>query len=306
MSKVLEQLIQAADQHRLAHAYLLVAPLRSTAEAVIGPLAAHLFQQPQLASMQQLRQHADVAWVEPASRSRRILVDDLSVVLKRLSMTSYEGGYKVCVIFDADRMNDSAANKFLKTLEEPPGHSLILLVSAQPEEILPTIKSRCQILRLGSGSGVGDEVLKESVVELLASEKIQGTLGALGTSQQLKGLFEGILGQVTADIQEEAGEETSADVVAARVQSQFRAAQAEVLTLMQNWYRDILLVKIGGGAEALYFPEHGEVLQNEASKADLALCYRRIEHLDSMAGQLERNIPLKDVVEAGSLALAGE
>ncbi len=60
-----------------------------------------------------------------------------------LSRRSHEGGYKVVIIDQAEKMNGSAANAFLKTLEEPPPRSIIMLVSSRPDMLLPTIRSRC-------------------------------------------------------------------------------------------------------------------------------------------------------------------
>ena len=87
---------------------------------------------------------ADVAWVESAMKSRVISVDQMRAMQKQMLQTSYAGGWKVCVLLGADRMNPAGANAFLKTLEEPPARSLFLLVTDSPQMLLPTIVSRCQ------------------------------------------------------------------------------------------------------------------------------------------------------------------
>lgn len=75
-----------------------------------------------------------------------IRVDDAQDIMKKLALKSYEGGYKVMIIWMADKMNIESSNKLLKILEEPTEQTLFLLVSENEEDIIHTIKSRCQVL----------------------------------------------------------------------------------------------------------------------------------------------------------------
>ncbi len=77
----------------------------------------------------------------------QIGVDEALDIVKKLSLKSYEGGYKVMLIWMADRMNNAAANKLLKLIEEPPNQTIFLLLAEDEEQLLQTIRSRCQILR---------------------------------------------------------------------------------------------------------------------------------------------------------------
>ncbi len=76
----------------------------------------------------------------------QIGVDEAQDIVKKLSLKSYEGGYKVMLIWMAEKMNGSAANKLLKLIEEPPEKTVFILVSEDEEQLLQTIRSRCQIL----------------------------------------------------------------------------------------------------------------------------------------------------------------
>ncbi|WP_190810417.1 ATP-binding protein [Flagellimonas sp. S3867] len=76
----------------------------------------------------------------------QIGVDEALDVVKKLSLKSYEGGYKILVIWMAEKMNISAANKLLKLIEEPPEKTVLLLVAEEEEQIINTIRSRCQVL----------------------------------------------------------------------------------------------------------------------------------------------------------------
>lgn len=134
-----EQLLRRAQRtDRLAHAYLLTGPTGSGKRALAGRFCELL-----LGSKQPAFEHPDVHVIEPESKSRRILIDQIREFEHSLQMRSLLGGHKVGVIVDADRLNPNAANAFLKTLEEPPGHTHLLLLSAAPEQVLETILSRC-------------------------------------------------------------------------------------------------------------------------------------------------------------------
>ncbi len=76
----------------------------------------------------------------------QIGVDEASDIVKKLSLKSYEGGYKVMLIWMAEKMNTPTANKLLKLIEEPPDKTVFLLIAQNEEQIIQTIKSRCQIL----------------------------------------------------------------------------------------------------------------------------------------------------------------
>ncbi len=76
----------------------------------------------------------------------QIGVDEAMDIVKKLSLKSYEGGYKVMLIWMADKMNIAAANKLLKLIEEPPNKTIFILIAEDEEQLLQTIRSRCQIL----------------------------------------------------------------------------------------------------------------------------------------------------------------
>ncbi len=73
--------------------------------------------------------------------------DAIKVVQYKMSMANHEARYRICIIEDADMMNNNTANAFLKTLEEPPDNTVIILTTTQPERLLPTIISRCQQIK---------------------------------------------------------------------------------------------------------------------------------------------------------------
>ncbi|MFA5557443.1 MAG: DNA polymerase III subunit delta' [Flavobacteriaceae bacterium] len=90
------------------------------------------------------------------NKQGEIRVEDAQEVLKTLSLKSYEGGYKILIIWQADKMNIASSNKLLKIIEEPPQKTLIILITESEKNILDTIKSRCQTIHLGA---LSDEVI---------------------------------------------------------------------------------------------------------------------------------------------------
>ena len=73
--------------------------------------------------------HADLNWIEPEEGKQGVLIDQIRALVSELQLTSYEGRGKVAVIEPADSLNRNAANSLLKTLEEPPGHALVVLIA---------------------------------------------------------------------------------------------------------------------------------------------------------------------------------
>ncbi|MBC8766943.1 DNA polymerase III subunit delta' [Arenibacter sp. BSSL-BM3] len=80
------------------------------------------------------------------NKQGQIGVDEAQDVVKKLSLKSYEGGYKALIIWMAEKMNTSTANKLLKLIEEPPDKTVMILIAEDEEQIIQTIRSRCQIL----------------------------------------------------------------------------------------------------------------------------------------------------------------
>ncbi|GLU43224.1 DNA polymerase III subunit delta' [Allomuricauda sp. NBRC 101325] len=92
----------------------------------------------------------------------QIGVDEAQDMVKKLSLKSYEGGFKILIVWMAEKMNVSAANKLLKLIEEPPAKTILLLLAEEEEQIINTIRSRCQILNFPplAEQVISDELLK--------------------------------------------------------------------------------------------------------------------------------------------------
>lgn len=84
--------------------------------------------------------------IDIEKKQGQIGVDEAKDIVKKLSLKSYEGGFKVMIVWMAEKLNTSASNKLLKLIEEPPEKTVFLLLCQDEEQILQTIRSRCQIL----------------------------------------------------------------------------------------------------------------------------------------------------------------
>jgi len=97
-------------------------------------------------------QHPDVKRLSPEEESTQMLIGQVRELSAELALTAHGRGYKVAIVAPAEAMNHFAANALLKTLEEPPARTLVLLVTSQPSRLLPTLRSRCSRLRLAGPS----------------------------------------------------------------------------------------------------------------------------------------------------------
>ncbi len=105
----------------------------------------------------------------PESKSRRIVIEQIRDLEHALQMRASNGRRKVAIISDADRLQPQAANAFLKTLEEPPKDSLLLLLSALPEALPETILSRCIAIPLARARPATGEQRRKEPGELTAT-----------------------------------------------------------------------------------------------------------------------------------------
>jgi DNA polymerase-3 subunit delta' len=96
------------------------------------------------------------------NKQGQIGVDEALAIVKSLSLKSYEGGYKVMIIWMAEKMNTASANKLLKLIEEPPEKTVFILIAEDEEQIINTIRSRCQILHFPP---LAEEAITEALVK---------------------------------------------------------------------------------------------------------------------------------------------
>ena len=135
LEQAFEYLSEANAQGRLAHSFLFSGPEGSGKRRLVAEFFRTV--------NGNLTDAADFHGIEPESKSRKILVEQIRELEASLRMHATRAKVKFGVVYEADRLMPQAANAFLKTLEEPPDHSVLILVTALPEALLDTIRSRC-------------------------------------------------------------------------------------------------------------------------------------------------------------------
>lgn len=313
------QLKRAWSENRLAHAYLICGSPSGAGLALVHSLLKLLYcEAPEppcgvcpACHRAVSRQLPDVTWVEPENKSRIISVDQIRALIDTVAQTAFGGGWKVGVVLSCDRMKVEGANAFLKTLEEPPGKTLLLLVTDQMQGLLPTIVSRCQKVVLAEPDP--EPVWMEKLVEILNRHNNESGLQTLLLAGRLKALLDeiktGLLEKETAgqaEVGAEADEneeaEAASEIVAARVQARLVKERTDILRAVQFWQRDLLACRVGAGPETLHFKAHAERLKHQAGRLSVTRLLERTQAADAVVRLTAVNVA--DLVALESELLA--
>jgi DNA polymerase-3 subunit delta' len=302
-----EGIRKGCESGRLAHAYVISGSPRGQglqfAESFLKLLFCQAAEKPcgECISCRQVEnhKHVDTLWIEPQSKSRQIVTDDIALLIRRISQTSFEGGWKAGVILSAECMNTKSSNQLLKTLEEPPPKSILLLVTDSPQSLLPTILSRCQKIVLASGkAGAMDAEWQVPLLDILHDLPPSRGLDAARLASQLKSLFDtvraGIADAVETDLGmggESIDEAKLKDILAARINARLKEVQADVFRVMLDWHRDVLMLVSSIDAKHLAFPDDRDILLEQATYHTPGSALQAVQVVEGMAGRVERNIP---------------
>jgi DNA polymerase-3 subunit delta' len=202
-------------------------------------------------------------------------------LMQEIHLKPTEAEYKVAVIVAADRMNPQAANAFLKTLEEPPANSILVLVSTESQRLLETILSRCLRLKFG---GDGPRPLAPAQFawlnsfSQLAADEQKSLLSRYRLTdlvlKKLSELKESIEKDLTArsplqrypDAEKETVERWE-DELKAAIEAEYRRQRAELVVALEWWLRDIWLQTLKPASQG---PETASASANDASRELLA------------------------------------
>jgi DNA polymerase III subunit delta' len=199
----LKYLRRAHEQNRLAHAYLITGPPGSGKQLLAADLASLVNGTPVRDVFSAKAREIFVA--RPESKSRRIVIEQIRDLEHTLQMRASNGRRKVAIISDADRLQPQAANAFLKTLEEPPKDSLLLLLTALPEALPETILSRCIAIPLASNGQRQSKDEEEKLVKLLQQASRQESW-TIQFAYRLAQEFQRLLRAVREEVKREADE----------------------------------------------------------------------------------------------------
>jgi DNA polymerase-3 subunit delta' len=315
-NSALEYLSRAHERGRLGHAYLISGPPGSgkrglasdLSNLVTGTKSENVFSSPP----------PEVYLAEPESKSRRIVIDQIRALEHALQMRSANGHRKVAIIAEADRLQPQAANAFLKTLEEPPKDSLLILLSALPEVLPDTILSRCVAVSLAADEKAALSVEEKELSELLgqtANSKGQG----IQPAYQLAGGFHRLLRQIRESIQDENAAALKRDEVRYRNttdgawlddredyykalnESQYVRRRAGLIEILFLWWSDVL--RASTGIQRRELPGGKRETEAVASRLKTPEILRRIRRLEELRDHLGRNIQEALAVEVAFLSV---
>lgn len=204
-----DRLSEAHRAGRLAHAYLLAGPGGSGKRWLADRLAATVLG----CAPDAVASHPDAHALQPESKSRRIVIDQIRELEQSMQRKPLLGSAKVAIIHDADRLQPQAANAFLKTLEEPPPGSLILLLSSLPEAMLETILSRCVETALMDlhprEPGEEETLLLRALDECLIKPAQPGAADAFRFTRAVQALLAGLREKISGDNDDELKRQTA-------------------------------------------------------------------------------------------------
>lgn len=322
---------RSLERGRLAHAYLFTGHQLDELEAIARTLAKTLnCQKPAKAggratdccnaclNCQKVAygNHADVHWVRPESRSRVVTIEQMRELMHEIYLKPTEAEYKVAVIVAADRLNVQAANAFLKTLEEPPPKSVLILLTTEPSRILETILSRC--LRLNFG-GEGPRPLAAAEMEWLAQfsemaafeqKSLLGRYRLMDVLlQKLTAMKSGIEESLTArsplqrydDVEKDLRDRWEDELTAA-IEAEYRRQRADLLAIVQRWLRDVWLQTLSAGQGLLNFPELASA-GDVARRIKPAQALENLQIIEGTQRLLHTNVQEALALEVGLLKL---
>jgi DNA polymerase-3 subunit delta' len=313
----LEYLTRAHEQNRLAHAYLISGSQGSGKRTLAARLAGLVNKtKPEDVFSPRAR---DIFLAEPESKSRRIVIEQVRELEHALQMRAAEGGRKVAIISEADRLQPQAANAFLKTLEEPPDHSLLLLLSALPEVLPDTIISRCVPISLATvePAVAAEEGELVALLRTIAREPAWGLQEAYRLAQGLQRLLSKIREEIKeTNAEAEKLEETRyknttdgrwlaerEDYYKALTESQYLRRRARLLETILAWWIDILRAR--SGISDFNLPELARETRAVAERFSNAEVLGRIRRFEELRDHLGRNIQETLAIEVAFLRIFG-
>ncbi len=307
LQKAIELLEEARDKSRLAHAYLITGPVESGKEALALRMIemAHPGSIP--AESLDAARSSTTEVIGPESKSRRITIDAIRNLEHTLQMAAPEGMIKFAIVRDADRMGAGAENAFLKTLEEPPAGSRLLLLTSRPEMLLDTILSRC--IRIPLAGTPGPAELSDSSRAFLdhlrrhTESNGKGISGALG----LMAKFASILKEEKTEIGKRNDEAYRGEVAHYRkkaeadqylkqreesykalTEAEYQQQRNRMIDFLMMWFGDAMRQKHSGAH--LDLPTYSDATAILAQRNSIDELAAKTEAIDTLRAHLNTNV----------------
>jgi DNA polymerase-3 subunit delta' len=322
------------EKGRMAHAYLFAGADLSQLENVAGTLARALNcehppkraasglpldccdQCPTCRRISGLS-HPDVLWVRPESKSRIITIEQMRDVMQTIFLKPTAAAWKVAVIVCADRLNVHAANAFLKTLEEPPQNSIIILLSTEPQRVLETILSRCLRLKFAASApqpqepaflnwlaGFAQVVAAEQRSLLSRYQLLSAVLNRLNASKAAitESLSKRSPLERYSDLDPKSRERFEDELTAA-IEAEYRRQRVDLLSGIHWWLRDIWLQTLDLQKQPLSYPQFAAQATAVAKRVTPAAAMNNLATVEEMQQMLASNVQEALTLEVGLLRL---
>lgn len=308
---ILKYISSAAENNRVSHAYILNGERGSGKKMLANLFAMTLLcetgdNEPcgKCHSCKQAESgnHPDIIRVTH-EKPNSISVDDIRTqVNNTVDIKPYQGPYKVYIIPQADMMTPQAQNAILKTIEEPPSYAVFLLLTENAETLLPTINSRCVMLKLRN---IKDTLIKKYLMENLeipdykadmCTAFAQGNMGRaimLANSDHFNEIREEAV-QLLKHISEM---ELNEIVAAVKNISVYKLEITDYLDIIMIWYRDVLLYKATKEIDKVVFKDQLQSIKEQARKSSYEGIELILESLEKAKARLKANVNFDLVME---------
>ena len=308
---ILKYISSAVENNRVSHAYILNGERGSGKKMLANLFAMTLLGETgdnepcgKCHSCKQAESgnHPDIIRVTH-EKPNSISVDDIRTqVNNTVDIKPYQGPYKVYIIPQADMMTPQAQNAILKTIEEPPSYAVFLLLTENAETLLPTINSRCVMLKLRN---IKDTLIKKYLMENLeipdykadmCTAFAQGNMGRaimLANSDHFNEIREEAV-QLLKHISEM---ELNEIVAAVKNISVYKLEITDYLDIIMIWYRDVLLYKATKEIDKVVFKDQLQSIKEQARKSSYEGIELILESLEKAKARLKANVNFDLVME---------
>ena len=308
---ILKYISSAVENNRVSHAYILNGERGSGKKMLANLFAMTLLcetgdNEPcgKCHSCKQAESgnHPDIIRVTH-EKPNSISVEDIRTqVNNTVDIKPYQGPYKVYIIPQADMMTPQAQNAILKTIEEPPSYAVFLLLTENAETLLPTINSRCVMLKLRN---IKDTLIKKYLMENLeipdykadmCTAFAQGNMGRaimLANSDHFNEIREEAV-QLLKHISEM---ELNEIVAAVKNISVYKLEITDYLDIIMIWYRDVLLYKATKEIDKVVFKDQLQSIKEQARKSSYEGIELILESLEKAKARLKANVNFDLVME---------
>ena len=239
--------------------------------------------------------HPDIIYVTHEKPGVISVAEIRTQVVGDIQIKPYNGRYKIYIIEEAEKMNASAQNALLKTLEEPPSYAVIILLTVNAATLLETIRSRCIQLTL---QPVSDDLVEKYLMEHLQIPDYQARLclafaqGSIGKAMELAGSesFAQIRRTALMVATKVRDMDVSQITDVVKEVTQYKVSIGEFLDILAVWYRDVLYFKATRTADSLIFRDQLQQIRQTAKLSSYEGIETILEAIKTAKQRLDANV----------------